>query len=88
MSFDVNIIGLAAGICTTFSFLPQIVKILRTKQTRDISLVMYSVFTLGVLLWLTYGIFLKAYPVIFANLATLVFCFIIIATKLKYGGKK
>ena len=87
MDVDFNLIGLAAGICTTISFIPQIRKIVVTKQTRDISLGMYLVFTLGVVLWFIYGLFLASYPVIIANLVTLIFCFIIITAKLKNGGK-
>ena len=63
----VKIIGLAAAGCTTLSFLPQAIKTIKTKQTEDLSLGMYSFFTLGVSLWLTYGIIIKDLPVILAN---------------------
>jgi len=81
----VKIIGLAAAGCTTLSFLPQAIKTIKTKQTEDLSLGMYSFFTLGVSLWLTYGIIIKDLPVILANSITLVFTLIILIMKIIYG---
>jgi len=79
-----TIIGLAAATCTTFSFLPQALKIIRTRQTKDISLVMYSIFTMGVLLWLVYGILVKDVPLIVANIITLIFVATILIMKIKH----
>ncbi|MBN0987513.1 SemiSWEET transporter [Amphritea pacifica] len=67
-----TLIGLMAATCTTLSFVPQVVHILRTGNVEGISLMMYSVFTVGVALWLTYGLLLGDLPVILANLVTLV----------------
>ncbi len=78
----IHSIGMVAGICTTISFIPQIVKIIRTNHTRDISLLMYCVFAAGVSLWLVYGLFLKSYPMIIANGITLFFCFFILTRKI------
>lgn len=80
----ITILGLIAAVFTTTSFLPQAVKTIRTKNTKDISLAMYLIFSSGVLLWLLYGIFIKDFPVIIANAVTLVFALIILAYKLKY----
>ena len=80
-----DIIGTIGAILTTACFIPQVVKIIRTKDTRSISLMMYVVFTLGVACWLTYGIILNALPVIIANAVTLVLTFIIIWQKVKHG---
>ena len=65
-------IGFLAAILTTASFVPQAVKILRTRQTEGISLIMYAMFTLGVAVWLAYGILLASPSIIAANLVT--FC--------------
>lgn len=77
-------IGLLAACCTTIAFLPQAIKAIRTKHTRDLSLVMYSLFTSGVLLWLIYGILRSDWPVIIANAVTLLFAATILFLKIRY----
>ncbi|MFH1877964.1 MAG: SemiSWEET transporter [Candidatus Omnitrophota bacterium] len=86
-SFHVNVIGLAAGFCTTIAFVPQIVKILRTKHARDISLYMYIILTTGICLWLIYGILMNALPVIAANTVSFVLCSFILIAKMVYRGR-
>ena len=78
------LIGLLAGVLTTVSFLPQLVKAWRTRSTGDISLAMYVVFTVGVSLWLIYGVYLNSLPVIAANAITLVIALFILALKIRY----
>ena len=78
------LIGLGAAFCTTISFIPQLKKTLRDKQTKDISLGMYIVFVIGVILWLAYGIILTDWPIILANLFTLIFSGTILVMKIKY----
>jgi MtN3 and saliva related transmembrane protein len=68
-----TIIGLLAAICTTISFLPQAVRIIKTKHTKDISLAMYSIFTTGIFLWLVYGILMNDLPLIISNAITVIF---------------
>ena len=80
----ITIIGLFAAACTTFSFLPQAIKVIKTKHTKDLSLGMYSIFTLGVLLWLIYGLLVKDLPLIIANIITLVFASTILIMKIRY----
>ena len=80
----ISIIGLGAACCTTISFLPQAVKTIRTRNTSSISLSMYSLFTLGTLFWLIYGILSHDVPVYLANGVTLVFAVTILAYKLRY----
>lgn len=80
----VEIIGICAGVCTTVSFVPQVIKILKTRQTKDISLTMYIVLTAGIFLWLIYGSFLRRVPIIMANSASFVLCLMVILAKLKY----
>lgn len=77
-------IGMAGGILTTLSFVPQVVKTWKSRRTRDISLSMFLSFTLGVLLWLVYGLMIGAWPVILANLVTLLLVGIILYLKLKH----
>jgi len=79
------IIGLVAGILCTLSFLPQVVKIFRTKQTKDLSLITFSMLSIGVFLWLIYGILIKEFPVIAANSVTLILALLIVIMKIKYG---
>jgi len=79
-------IGFAAASLTTASFVPQAWLTFRTRDVRGISLGMYSVFTLGVALWLAYGWLLQAWPVVAANAITLVLAMSILAMKLRYGG--
>jgi len=80
-----TVIGLLAAVCTTIAFLPQAVKSLKTKQTKDISLPMYIIFTAGVLLWLVYGIIISDIPLILANGITFILAGMILALKIKHG---
>ncbi len=77
-------LGLIAGACTTFSFVPQLLKIWKSKSTHDISLAMYAVISTGVLLWLVYGLLVRDVPIIVANAVALFFTVGILAFKLKY----
>ena len=80
-----ELIGLVAGICTTISFVPQIIKIRKSKHARDISLGMYSILTTGIFLWLMYGILLGKISIILANGISFVLCLIVVITKLRYN---
>jgi MtN3 and saliva related transmembrane protein len=80
-------VGYAAATLTTASFVPQVWLTWRTKDVSGISLGMYSVFTLGVALWLLYGLGLGAWPVTIANLVTLVLALAILVMKLRYGRR-
>ena len=77
-------IGTTAAILTTSSFVPQVVHTLRTKDVSGISLSMYSVFVLGVALWLVYGLLLDAWPIVIANAITVSLATCILAMKLRY----
>lgn len=78
-------IGYLAGTLTTFAQLPQIFKSLKTKKTTDISLFMYITLVIGVILWLLYGILINDFPLILANLITLIIVTIILILKVRYG---
>ncbi len=79
------ILGLTAGTLTTVAFIPQLAKALKSKSTGDLSWGMVLTFTLGVLLWLIYGIWLDSLPVILANAVTLLLQLGIVSLKIKYG---
>jgi len=80
----IEIIGLIAATMTTAAFVPQLIKAIKLKSTKDISLVMYLVMFTGVVLWLIYGLHHNSAPIIFANSITAVFTFAMILLKLKY----
>jgi MtN3 and saliva related transmembrane protein len=80
-----NILGFVAGVLTTAAFIPQVLKIWRTRSARDISLGMYAAFTSGVVLWLVYGVVLGSMPIILANVFTLVLALAVLVMKLRYG---
>lgn len=85
MSLDPELLGHVAGALTTGAFVPQVIHVLKTRQTRDISLATFVLFVLGVALWLGYGLLIGAWPVVIANGVTLVLALVILAAKLRYG---
>jgi MtN3 and saliva related transmembrane protein len=78
-------IGLVGGGLTTISFLPQAVKVYRTRSTRDISLGMFALAWFGMVLWLIYGLYLDSAALIICNGMTLFLSGFIILYKLRYG---
>ncbi|MCR4298119.1 MAG: SemiSWEET transporter [Gallionella sp.] len=78
-------IGSVAATLTTTAFIPQAWKVWHTKHTADISLGMYALFTLGVALWLSYGILLASWPIIIANCITLLLAGAVLVMKIKFG---
>lgn len=67
----ITLIGLAAAACTTVAFVPQIIRNHRRRAAGDLSLLSFSVFTTGVVLWLVYGLIIDNLPIIVANVLTL-----------------
>jgi MtN3 and saliva related transmembrane protein len=78
-------LGLMAGACTTFAYLPQVIKAWRTRSTQDVSRGMFVMMVTGIVLWLTYGILQNDLPIIAANLASLVLTATILFFKLRFG---
>lgn len=78
-------IGAAGAVLTTLCWLPQAVRVVRTKDTRAISLATNLIFAAGILLWLIYGIALMNWPLIAANAISMVFTLVIIVMKLRHG---
>lgn len=80
-----DLMGYLAATLTTLSFVPQAYKVHKTRHTRDLSLGMFSLFSLGVASWLVYGILIGAWPVIVANAVTLLLASYILWHKLRLG---
>jgi len=80
----IDIFGFIAALLTTSAFLPQVIKTIREKDTKSLSLPMYIILTAGLLLWLTYGILIKDWALIIANSITGLLAFIILIAKIKY----
>jgi MtN3 and saliva related transmembrane protein len=79
-----NIIGYAAAFLTTFALLPQIVRIWKLKEARDISVFMPLMTSAGSVLWLVYGIMLGEVPIIIANAVALLFTLTTLFVTIKY----
>lgn len=84
---NADIIGLVAAVLTTSAFLPQAWKVVRTRETAAISLAMYALFSVGVTLWLAYGLMTAQWAIVGANAVTLVFAAIILVMKLGEGAR-
>ena len=80
-----TILGLIAAVLTTTSFIPQVVQVWKTHQTKDLSLPMYLILFGGFCLWFVYGLLIGSIPVIAANAACIVLSLTIIIMKLRYG---
>jgi MtN3 and saliva related transmembrane protein len=82
-----NIVGISAGIFTAVSLLPQIVKIIKEKKARDISLFYLVVLFLGLVLWTYYGVLKKDVPIIATNAFSLLLNITMIVLGMIYKHK-
>lgn len=80
----IEMLGLLAGSFTTAAFLPQVLKTWKSRSAKDLSLGMFSLFCLGVALWLVYGVVVRDVPVIAANLLTLLLASSLLYFKLRF----
>ena len=80
---NMEIIGYIGAVLTTAAFLPQALRVIQTKQTRDISRNMYILLTVGICFWLVYGFMKNSVPILLANSVTLIFSVMILFYKLK-----
>jgi MtN3 and saliva related transmembrane protein len=76
--------GFIAGTLSTLSFIPQLVKIIRSRSTTDISLIAFTLLGAGVAFWIGYGIFINSVPVMLFNAITLALVVTIISLKVRY----
>jgi MtN3 and saliva related transmembrane protein len=87
VTFPAEWLGYLAAVLTTVAFVPQAWRTFQTRDVTGISLGMYSVFTVGVLLWLIYGVLLGSWPLILANAVTLALASCILLMKLVLGRR-
>ena len=80
----IDFIGYVAATCTTLSFLPQLIRVIKLRSAREISLGMFFIFSTGTALWLTYGLLSHSKPVIVANAVTCVLSISILVLKLRF----
>jgi len=80
----VTLLGLFSGALTTVAFFPQVLKVWKTRSTRDISLLTFSIQSSGNFLWIVYGFFINDIPVMAANSVTCFFMATILIFKIKY----
>lgn len=80
-----ELIGMVAAVLTTIAYIPQVVRIVKTRSAHDISWWMFSIMTLGATLWLVYGLRLPSLPVAAANVVTLALLALILVLKWRYG---
>jgi MtN3 and saliva related transmembrane protein len=85
---QIEIIGYCAAFLTTIAFLPQAIQSWRTRDLSGISVGMYSLFTVGVGLWLIYGLIIEKWPLIMANALTFALALSILVLKLRDGKSK
>lgn len=79
-----EVLGYIAGSLTTLAFVPQVIQIYKSKSAKGVSLAMFLLFTVGVIMWLTYGLMTKSLPVVAANSVTLLLSLVILFFKYKY----
>jgi MtN3 and saliva related transmembrane protein len=82
---NIQLVGSFAGLLTTIAFVPQVLRVWKTRSARDISLFMYAIFCSGVALWVAYGVLLGAFPIVVSNGVTLALAVAVLAMKLKFG---
>lgn len=83
-----DLIGYAAALLTTVSFVPQVWLTLRTRDVSGVSLGMYGLFTAGVALWLIYGVIQRSWPLVGANAVTLILALTVLLMRLRYGARR
>lgn len=83
-SFSATWVGMAAALLTTAAFVPQAIKVWRSRSTKDISLAMFTLMVAGIVLWLSYGILIDDVPLIIANAVTLILAGAILVAKIRF----
>jgi MtN3 and saliva related transmembrane protein len=85
LAWLIDFVGASGAVLTTLCWLPQVLKVIREKETRALSLAATVAFSVGVVLWLVYGLAIGDWPLIGSNAATLALMAPILAMKLRYG---
>ncbi len=87
MTWIVDAVGVAAGLCSMASFVPQIVKIWRERDASNVSLRMFAVSASAFTLWSIYGMLQQSWPLIASNVVCLALVLTILGLRLRFGGK-
>ncbi|WP_308700646.1 SemiSWEET family sugar transporter [Pseudoduganella rivuli] len=87
LPYWVDVLGYVAAFCTTIAFVPQVWLVWRRRSAEGVSTIMYIVLSVGIILWLTYGVLLQAWPVIIANAITLGLALAVLAMKWVFRGQ-
>jgi MtN3 and saliva related transmembrane protein len=80
----ITLVGYLAGALTTISFVPQVLKAVTMRETRDLSLAMLVLFGVGIFLWTLYGLWVNSLPIIAANVVTFFLILVLLFLKMKY----
>jgi MtN3 and saliva related transmembrane protein len=80
----ITLVGSIAAFCTTAAFVPQVIRVVRLRSAKDISLTTFLVFSFGLAVWAAYGFLIDSVPVILANIVTLALALTIVVLKLNY----
>ena len=80
----ITLTGYIAGTLTTISFVPQVLRTLKLRETKDFSLAMLLLFAAGMLLWTAYGIWINSFPIIAANVITFGLVLFLLGMKIRY----
>ena len=83
-----ELIGYAAATLTTVAFVPQVIRVYRTRSVEDISASMYLAFLVGVALWVGYGVRIGSRPVVIAHSVTVVLAAAVLVGKWRYSGRE
>lgn len=84
----IQILGIVAGLCTSASLVPQLVKVWKEKEAEDVSLWMLAVLMSGLILWVVYGFLRKDIPIIATNIFSVLVNASLIVLRIKYAGKE
>lgn len=84
----ITLVGLTASILVTVAYIPEVVKTIRTKETRDLALSWIVTLDLGQVLYLIYSLAIMNIPVIITSSSGVVTCTILLVYKMKYGDKR
>jgi MtN3 and saliva related transmembrane protein len=82
-----ELLGYVAAVFTTLSFVPQVLRVYRTRSAHDISATMYGMFIFGLALWIGYGVLLRAWPIVVANTITVLLAAAILGMKLRFDAR-
>ena len=84
----VEAVGVAAGLCSMTSFVPQLVKLIHAKRADGVSLNAYLVMVTGFVLWVAYGVLLKSWPLVGSNAVNLTLSAWILALKFRIHARE